>query len=60
MLINHVMVTKQNVCEYYPDQTCSQEAGMDYTFPQAEFEAHLAALKDDPALQDVQNLIPSN
>jgi ribose transport system substrate-binding protein len=59
VLINHVMVTKQNMCNYYSDFKCSSEPGLSYTFPQKEFEAHLASLKDDPALKDVQNLVPT-
>jgi ribose transport system substrate-binding protein len=60
ILINHVMVTKQNVCEFYPDQPCAEGESMAYTFPQAEFEGHLASLRDDPTLADVQNLIPAD
>lgn len=59
VLINHVMVTKQTICQYYPDFKCSTEPALSYTFPQAEFEAHLATLKDDPTLKDVQNLVPT-
>lgn len=60
VLINHVMVTKQNMCKYYPDYKCADGPAMSYTFPEAEFKKHLAALKNDPALKDVQNLIPSD
>ncbi len=59
VLINHVMVTKQNMCEYYSDYECADGPAMTYTFPDEAFKAHLASLKDDPSLQDVQNLIPS-
>ena len=60
VLINHVMVTKQTICEYYPDQPCAEGEALAYAIPQAEFEAHLASLQDDPTLADVKNLIPAN
>ncbi|MGQ0567344.1 MAG: sugar ABC transporter substrate-binding protein [Gemmobacter sp.] len=60
VLINHVMVTKENVCQFYPDLACTTGEAMAYDFPQTAFEAHLAALRDDPSLADVQNLIPAN
>jgi ribose transport system substrate-binding protein len=59
ILINHVMVTKQNMCSYYKDYKCSSDPEMSFTFPQKEFEAHLATLKEDPGLTDVQNLVPT-
>jgi ribose transport system substrate-binding protein len=59
VLINHVMVTKQNMCKYYPDYKCADGPEMSFTFPQKEFEAHLATLKNDPTLKDVQNLVPT-
>lgn len=60
VLINHVMVTKQNVCEFYPDLPCAEGEPLAYEFPQAAFEAHLALLRENPDLADVQNLIPAN
>lgn len=60
VLINHQMVTKANICEFYEDQTCADVEVIDYTFPEDGFLAHLAALRDDPTLADVQNLIPAN
>jgi ribose transport system substrate-binding protein len=60
VLINHVMVTHQNICQYYPDIPCAEGESMAYEFPQAAFEAHLASLRDLPELADVQNLIPAN
>ncbi len=59
VLINHVMVTKQNICEFYADMTCADGESLDFVFPQAEFETHLADLQDDPTLADVKNLIPA-
>ena len=60
VLVNHVMVTKGNVCEYYESATCGDAPGFDYVFPQEAFEEHLAGLREDPDLQGVENLIPSN
>ncbi len=60
VLINHVMVTKQNICEFYSDMTCAEGEAMAYEFPQEAYEAHLATLVSDPALADVHNLIPAN
>lgn len=59
VLINHVMVTKQNICHYYPDHPCASGAAMSYTFPQAAFTTYLASLKNDHSLDDVRNLIPT-
>ncbi len=60
VLINHVMVTPQNICNYYEDMTCALETSVTLAFPQEEFAAHLASLRDDPDLADVKNLIPAN
>lgn len=60
VLINHVMVTKQNICEFYGDMTCAGGQALELDFPQAAFEEHLAGLRDNPDLADVQNLIPEH
>lgn len=60
VLINHVMVTKQTICEYYPDIPCAEGDALAYEFPQPAFEEHVATLRADPDLADVQNLIPAN
>jgi ribose transport system substrate-binding protein len=60
VLVNHVMVTKGNICQFYKDQTCSSDKGIDYKFPQAQFEAHLADIRKSPELKGFENLIPSN
>lgn len=60
VLINHVMVTKQNLCNYYEDYACSETEALDYNFPAEAFSVHLSSLRSDPSLQDVQNLIPEN
>jgi len=59
VLINHVMVTKQTMCQYYPDHPCAAGTALSYSFPQAAFEKHLASLQQDPSLADVRNLIPT-
>ncbi|MDP8997173.1 MAG: sugar ABC transporter substrate-binding protein [Pseudomonadota bacterium] len=60
VLINHVMMTKQNICKYYDKFACADGAGVTYTFPQAAFEEHLKSLQTKPELKDVQNLVPKN
>jgi ribose transport system substrate-binding protein len=59
VLVQHVLVTPANICQYYPQFKCSDTAGIDYTFPQQAFEAHLAMLNDNPDLQDYRDLIPA-
>jgi ribose transport system substrate-binding protein len=59
VLINHVMVTKGNVCQYYPDFPCAEGGDIDYTFPQEAFAAYLTTLREQPWLADVQNLVPT-
>lgn len=59
VLINHQMVTPANLCEFNADFVCADVAVIDYTFPEEGFRAHLEALRDDPSLADVQNLIPT-
>ncbi len=60
VLVNHVMVTKANICNYYPDQKCASDAGLKYEFPQAKFEAYLALIRVSPELKGFENLIPAN
>jgi ribose transport system substrate-binding protein len=59
VLVTHVMINKGNVCEYYSDQQCSDDKGIDYQFPQEEFVKYLATLKEDPELKGFENLIPT-
>jgi ribose transport system substrate-binding protein len=59
VLVNHVMITKANVCEYYKDYKCGEKPSFEYKFPQAEFEAHLASLKGQDSLKGYETLIPS-
>ena len=59
VLVNHVMITKANVCEYYPDFACGEPTGFEYTFPQEAFEAHLQSLQGQEALKGYETLIPT-
>lgn len=59
VLVNHVMITKANVCEYYPDFACGEPTGFEYTFPQEAFEAHLQSLQGQEALKGYETLIPA-
>jgi ribose transport system substrate-binding protein len=59
-VMNHVMVTKANVCDFYSDFKCDPNgAVIDYKFPQEAFEAYVQSLRADPELKDYQALIPS-
>ncbi len=62
VLVNHVMVNKANICNYYPETSCNSGAAGTFPldFPAAAFRAHLSSLRDDPALKDMHNLIPAN
>jgi ribose transport system substrate-binding protein len=60
VLVHHVMVTKANVCTFYPAQKCAVGPTLAYTFPQDKFEAYLVGLRKSPALQGFTNLIPSD
>jgi ribose transport system substrate-binding protein len=61
VLMTHYMLTKSNVCNYYPDFKCgTDDPKVDYTFPQAAFEAWLKTLSSEPALKGYENLIPTN
>lgn len=59
VLVNHVMVTKANICEFYPDAACAKDAKvLDYKFPQEAFAKHLAALRGLEELKGYETLIP--
>ena len=60
VLVNHVMITKANVCKYYPDYKCADKAEFDYVFPQAAFEAYLSELRKEPFLKGFEDLVPAN
>lgn len=59
-VMNHVMVTKANVCEFYSDFKCDANgAAVDYKFPQQAYETYVQSLRADPELKDYQALIPA-
>jgi len=60
VLVNHVMVTKANICDYYGEVDCGEGPGFEFEFPQAAFEDHLASLRGDEELKGYETLIPSN
>ncbi|MGH6643778.1 MAG: sugar ABC transporter substrate-binding protein [Bradyrhizobium sp.] len=61
VLVQHVMVTKDNVCKYYEKFPCtSGKDPVTFEFPQAKFEAHLAEIRQSPELKGFENLIPTN
>jgi ribose transport system substrate-binding protein len=60
VLVHHVMVTKANVCQFYPNQKCAAGEPFAYAFPQAEFATYLAALRQSPDLKGYQNLVPND
>ncbi len=60
VLVSHVMITKANVCKYYPDFKCADKAEFEYTFPQAAFEAYLTELRKEPFLKGFEDLVPAN
>jgi ribose transport system substrate-binding protein len=60
VLMTHYMLTKSNVCNYYPDFKCgTDDPKVDYTFPQEKFAAWLKTLSTEPALRGYENLIPT-
>ena len=61
VLVNHVMVTKDNVCKYYEKFPCtSGKDPITFEFPQEKFAAHLAEIRQSPELKGFENLIPTN
>ena len=61
VLMTHYMLTKSNVCNYYPDFKCGTDTpAVTYTFPQDKFAAWLKTLATEPALKGYENLIPTN
>jgi ribose transport system substrate-binding protein len=60
VLVHHVMVTKDTLCKYYPDQPCAKVPEIDYKFPQEAFVKHLASLRSDPSLKGFESLIPAD
>jgi len=60
VLVHHVMITKANIHDYYPDMKPADVKTIDYRFPQEEFAKYLDSLKGNPELKDFKNLIPAN
>ena len=60
VLMNHVMITDANVCEYYPDYECGEPSGFEYEFPQVAFETHLQSLAGKEELKGYETLIPES
>ncbi|MCX5496026.1 sugar ABC transporter substrate-binding protein [Kaistia dalseonensis] len=61
VLVNHVMVTKDNICKFYDKFACTEgKDPIKFEFPQPAFEQHLAEIRKLPDLADYQNLIPTN
>ena len=59
VLMTHVMVDKGNICKYYKDFPCTDGTGMEMSFPQDKFVAHLAAIRESPEMADALDLIPT-
>jgi len=61
VLMTHYMISKSNVCKYYPDFKCTaDDPPVNYTFPQDAFATWLKTLATEPALKGYENLIPAN
>jgi ribose transport system substrate-binding protein len=61
VLMTHYMITKSNVCKYYPKFKCGKDnPAVDYKFPQAAFKTWLATLASEPALKGYETLIPKD
>ena len=62
VLVNHVMVTKGNVCKYYPDvQMHRRGKDIELQVPAGGFrQATSSTLASQPDLKDFENLVPSN
>jgi ribose transport system substrate-binding protein len=59
VLMRHAIITRANVCQYYPETECSAEPDFAYAFPQEAFEAHLKSLGSDPELAGYERLVPA-
>ena len=60
VLVNHVMINKANVCQYYPDFKCTDKADFEYAFPQEAFSAYLTELRKEDFLKGFEDLVPAN
>ena len=58
VFVTHEIVTKANVCRFYPDQSCSGELTA-YRFPEAEFGTYLAELRKQDWLKGYETILPN-
>jgi len=59
VLMTHYMISKSNVCNYYPAFKCGTDnPAVTYTFPQDAFAKWLGTLSSEPALKGYETLIP--
>ncbi len=58
--VTHTVVTKANICDFYPDQKCQAGQAVNYTFPQDKFETYLANLKKQDWLKGYEAILPAN
>ncbi|CCN68785.1 sugar ABC transporter substrate-binding protein [Vibrio nigripulchritudo] len=59
VLVNHVMVTKNNICEFYYEHKCRDGKGMQLELDTAKLSAHLDSLRSDPNLKGFESLVPA-
>lgn len=59
VLVNHVMINKANVCQYYADYKCVDKADFEYKFPQDAFSAYLTELRKEDFLKGYEDLVPA-
>ncbi len=59
VFVTHEIVTKANVCQFYPEQPCSGEPTT-YRFPEPQFESYLVELRKQDWLKGYEALLPSN
>ena len=57
VLVNHVLVSPANICQYYAEFPCVDEAALAYEFPAKAFAGHLQSLKANPDLSEYRELI---
>jgi ribose transport system substrate-binding protein len=60
VFMNHVMVTKANICTFHPNLPCNDKGAFQYSFPQEKFLAFLKTLSGKKELQGYEKLIPKS
>ncbi|MCR9193304.1 MAG: substrate-binding domain-containing protein [Hyphomonas sp.] len=61
LLINHVVVNKTNVCEYYGETACAEAdpfVSFQYDYPEEAFDALLEEIKADPRYAESLDVLP--